>query len=408
MARETTSPLDQDWLTPSFFADPYPHYHQLRSQAPVWWSEKLNSWVLTSYDDVVAALRDPGRLSNAGRMGAILSKLPAVLQPSLQLLYDHYSVGLIFSDPPDHARLRSLVSKAFSPATVERMRPRIHAIVAELLDATAGKNALDVIADFAYPLPAMVICEMLGLPPSDRPQFRSWTEDILALMGGGLDAAGAERGQNSLQALREYYRRIIHERRAHPGDDLISNLVHAQEHGQRLSEPELLSTSVTLLTAGQETTTSLIANGLLALLRHPDQLALLRSRPELMPSAVEEFLRYESPVQRQLRLVTEDFELHGQRIRKGQIVSPFLGAANRDPAHFTDPDRLDITRTDHRHTAFGYGIHFCLGAPLARLDAPIAFAALLSRFPRLRLADQALEFKPDVTVRRLNFLWVEC
>lgn len=407
MLKQTTPPLDHAWLTPGFFADPYPHYDRLRSEAPVCWSDKLDSWILTRYDDVVAALRDPGRLSNAGRMGAILSKLPAALQPSLQLLYDHYSVGLIFSDPPDHARLRSLVSKAFSPAMVERMRPRIHAIVAELLDATAGKDTLDVIADFAYPLPAMVICEMLGLPPSDRPQFRSWTEDILALMGGNLDAAGAERGQNSLRGMRDYYRHIIAERRAHPGDDLISSLVHAQEQGQRLSEPELLSTSVTLLTAGQETTTSLIANGLLALLRHPDQLALLKSRPELMASAVEEFLRYESPVQRQLRLATEDFELHGQHIRKGQIVSPFLGAANRDPAHFADPDQLDITRTDHRHTAFGYGIHFCLGAPLARLDAPIAFAALLRRFPRLRLADRAVEFKPDVTVRRLTSLWVE-
>ena len=407
MARKTTLPLDHDWLTPAFFADPYPRYHRLRAQAPVYWSEKLSSWILTRYEDVVVALRDPGRLSNAGRMGAILSKLPAALQPSMQLLYDHYSVGLIFSDPPDHARLRSLVSKAFSPAAVERMRPRIHAIVAELLNAAAGKETFDVIADFAYPLPAMVICEMLGLPPSDRPQFRSWTEDILALMGGNLDAAGAERGQNSLQAMREYYQRIIYERRAHPGDDLISSLVHAQEQGQRLSEPELLSTSVTLLTAGQETTTSLIANGLLALLRHPDQLALLRSRPELMASAVEEFMRYETPVQRQLRLATEDFELHGQRIRKGEIVSPFLGAANRDPAHFSEPDRLDITRMDHQHTAFGYGIHFCLGAPLARLDAPIAFAALLSRFPRLRLADQALQFKPDVTVRRLESMRVD-
>ena len=406
MSSTSIPTLDHDWLTPAFLADPYPLYHRLRSEAPVYWSERLSTWILTRYSDVVAALREPGRLSNAGRMAALLDKLPETLRPNLELLYQHYSVGLIFSDPPDHTRLRALVTKAFTPAMVERMRPRIQKVVSELLDAVESRGAMDVIADFAYPLPATVICEMLGLPQSDRPQFRRWSDDIIGLLGAGADAERAERGQRSLRDLREYYRHIIGERRNRPGEDLISALIHAHEQGQRLSEAELLSTSVTLLTAGQETTTSLIANGLLALLRNPDQLQLLKRSPSLMASAVEEFLRYDSPVQRQLRLAKEDFELDGHRIRKGEIVSPFLGAANRDPAQFPNPDRLDITRTDNRHTAFGYGIHFCVGAPLARLEAPIAFSTLLSRLPNLRLAGQAPEFKPDVTVRGLKALTV--
>lgn len=406
MSSTSIPTLDHDWLTPAFLADPYPLYHRLRSEAPVYWSERLSSWILTRYSDVVAALREPGRLSNAGRMAALLDKLPETLRPNLELLYQHYSVGLIFSNPPDHTRLRALVTKAFTPAMVERMRPRIQKVVSELLDAVESRGAMDVIADFAYPLPATVICEMLGLPQSDRPQFRRWSDDIIGLLGAGADAERAERGQRSLRDLREYYRHIIGERRNRPGEDLISALIHAHEQGQRLSEAELLSTSVTLLTAGQETTTSLIANGLLALLRNPDQLQLLKRSPSLMASAVEEFLRYDSPVQRQLRLAKEDFELDGHRIRKGEIVSPFLGAANRDPAQFPNPDRLDITRTDNRHTAFGYGIHFCVGAPLARLEAPIAFSTLLSRLPNLRLAGEAPEFKPDVTVRGLKALTV--
>jgi pimeloyl-[acyl-carrier protein] synthase len=404
MSRASIAELDNDWLTPAFLANPYPLYHRLRSEAPVYWSERLSSWILTRYSDVVAALRDPGRLSNAGRMAALLDKLPETLRANLELLYQHYSVGLIFSDPPDHTRLRALVTKAFTPAVVERMRPRIQTIVNELLDAVESRGTLDVVADFAYPLPATVICEMLGLPQSDRPQFRRWSDDIIGLLGAGADAERAERGQRSLRDLREYYRRLIGERRHHPGEDLISALIQAHEHGQRLGEAELLSTSVTLLTAGQETTTSLIANGLLALLRNPDQLHLLNSNPSLIAQAVEEFLRYDSPVQRQLRLAAEDFELDGHRIRKGQIVSPFLGAANRDPAQFPDPDQLNITRTDNRHTAFGYGIHFCVGAPLARLEAPIAFSTLLRRLPNLRLAGEVPEYKPDVTVRALKAL----
>ena len=404
MSSASIPTLDHDWLTPAFLADPYPFYRRLRSEAPVYWSERLSSWILTRYSDVVAALREPGRLSNAGRMATLLDKLPETLRPNLELLYQHYSVGLIFSDPPDHTRLRALVTKAFTPAMVERMRPRIQTIVSELLDAVESRGAMDVIEDFAYPLPATVICEMLGLPQSDRPQFRRWSDDIIGLLSAGADAERAERGQHSLRDLRDYYRRIIGERRNRPGEDLISALIQAHEHGQRLSEAELLSTSVTLLTAGQETTTSLIANGLLALLRNPDQLQLLKQNSSLMASAVEELLRYESPVQRQLRLAKEDFELEGHRIRKGEIVSPFLGAANRDPAQFPDPDRIDITRTDNRHIAFGYGVHFCVGAPLARLEAPIAFSAMLHRLPNIRLAGEVPEYKPDVTVRGLKAL----
>jgi cytochrome P450 len=407
MSSRTKHSLDEAWLTPEFLANPYPHYQRLRMEAPVFWSERLSSWVLTRYADVVAALRDSTRLSNAGRMAALLDKLPETLRPNLQLLYDHYSVGLIFSDPPDHTRLRALVTKAFTPAMIERMRPRIQAFVHQLLDTVAGQRQMDVIADFAYPLPATVICDMLGLPQADRAQFRAWTDDIIGLLGAGASAERAERGQRSLRGMREYFQVLIRERRAHPGEDLMSALIQAYEQGQRLSEAELLSTSVTLLTAGQETTTSLISNGLLALFHHPAQLQLLKNNPALSSSAIEEFLRYDASVQRQLRLVTTDFELGGHHIRRGEIVSPFLAAANRDPAQFSEPDELDITRTENRHLAFGYGVHFCLGAPLARLEAPIAFTALLERFPNLRLTDEPLEYKADITVRGLKALPVE-
>ncbi len=396
--------LDRDWLTPEYLANPYAHYRRLRLEAPVFWSETLNSWVLTRYDDVIAALRTPQLLSNAGRMAAMLDRLPENLRTNLDLLYEHYRAGLIFSDPPNHTRLRTLVNRAFSPAVVERLRSRIETLVDDLLDAVQGAGAMDLVQDFAYPLPAAVACALLGLPLTDRPLFRQWSDDIIGLFGAGADAARATRGQASLRHFRDYLHHLIVARRKNPGEDIISALIVAHERDDRLSEAELLSTSVTLLTASQETTTSLIGNGLLALLRHPDQLRRLQAEPALVKGALEELLRYDSPVQRQLRLATEDFEIGHQRIRKGEIVSPFLGAANRDPAQFPDPDRLDITRPDNRHTAFGYGIHFCVGAPVARVEVAIALTTLLRRLPGIRLATAAPEFKPDVTVRGLKTL----
>jgi len=396
--------IEEALLSPEFFANPYPFYQILRSATPIYWSDKLGTWIFTRYSDCVSGLRDPSLLSNAGRMTALLDQLPEAARQNLGLLYEHYSAGLIFSDPPDHTRLRALVNKAFTPAVVEGLRPRIQEIVEELIDGVQYRGTTDIIGDLAYPLPAMLISELFELPPRDRDQFRIWSEDIIALLGAGADAARAERGQRSLRALREYFVGLIAQRRHKPDSDVISALIAAREQGDRLSEAELLSTCVTLLTASQETTTNLIGNGVLALLRNPDQLEKLRDDPSLITTAVEELLRYDAPLQRALRRVTETFEVDGERIEKGELVSLMLGAANRDPNQFPDPDRLNISRQENRHIGFGYGIHFCLGGPLARIEGQIAISALLRRLPSLRLASEELEWRQDVSVRGLRAL----
>jgi pimeloyl-[acyl-carrier protein] synthase len=390
--------------TPEFFANPYPLYHRLRSESPVYWSEKLGGWLLTRYDDCTAALRDYRRLSNRDRMTVLLNPLGEEAGKRFELVRRHFCEGLIFSDPPDHTRLRTLVNKAFTPSTVERMRPRIQEIVKALLDAVQDGKEMDLIRDFAFPLPNTVRSDILGLPLEDTDQLKKWADDIMALFGAGAEHDRAERGQRSLIAAREYLSGLIEKRRQKPGDDLISVLIMAREQNDKLSAGELLSTCSTLFTASQETTTSLIGNGMLALLQNPDQLQELKDNPDLIEAAVEELLRYDGPLQRQLRAATEDFEIRGEPIRKGQMVCPMLAAANRDPEEFPDPDRLDIERQENQHIAFGFGIHWCVGAPLARLEAQIAINALLSRFPGLELKSNVIDRPHDFTVRSVRSL----
>lgn len=397
----------RNWLTPEFFADPYPFYHELRAVEPVHWSDKLNGWVVTGYNHVVAALRDPKTFSSAGRMTALLNTLPEADRVRFKLVYDHFSVGLIRSDPPDHTRLRTLISKVFTPKAVEDSRARVHAIVNELLDEAAKKQRINLVAEFAYLLPATVICEILGVPVKDSDRVRTWSGEINSVIAGVLPLReAAERMQNALVDLRAYYTDLIEQRRRKPKGDLLSLLVAAEEQGDKLTLEELLSTAENLLAAGHETTTSLIGTGVWALLQHPDQLELLRRKAELMPAAVEEILRYQSPVQRQTRVVAADCGFGGKQMRKGQLVFVMVGAANRDPSIFHDPDRFDIQRTDNRHIAFGFGIHFCIGAPLARLEAPLALDALFRRFPNLKLATTEVEWKPTAAVRSLKSLSV--
>jgi len=307
-------------------------------------------------------------------------------------------------DPPDHTRLRGLVSKAFTPKALESLRPRIQQIVDGLLDQIERRGEMDLIEEFAYPLPVIVICEMLGVPVKDHERFKHWGLDIAR----GLDAImlppDSEVGKRSVsgrRALAEYFRALIAERRAAPRDDMLSALIAAEEAGDKLSEEELLASCILLLVAGHETTVNLIGNGTLALLKHPEQLRRLRENPGLIGSAVEELLRYDGPVQRTARIPSEDLVIGGKTIPKGEMVMPFLGAANRDPAQFPDPDRLDITRTDNRHIAFGMGIHFCLGAPLARMEGQIAISTLLRRLPKLALASQLPEHRQSLTLRGL-------
>jgi hypothetical protein len=404
MAQQAIPEIEAALGAPEYFADPYPLYHRLRSQAPVYWSDKLECWLVTRYDDCLAALRDYKRLSNRDRMTVLLRPLEAEASARFALVRRHFCQGVIFSDPPDHSRLRTLVNKAFTPATVEKMRPLIQQVVAELIEGMKDKDEADLIADFAFHLPNRVRAEILGLPLEDSGKLKTSAEGMVALLGGGADPERVDRGQKALIQVREYLGRRIVERRKNPGTDLISTLILAREQNDKLSEDELLSTCSTLFSASQETTTSTIAASMLALFRHPDQLQLLREHPEYIESAVEEFLRYDGPLQRQLRAVREDFELRGEQIKKGQMVCPVLGAANRDPEQFPDPDRLDLTRHDNQHIAFGYGIHWCVGAPVARLELQVAINALLQSFPHIQLNADAIERPHDYTVRSIKAL----
>ncbi len=386
--------LDEQLLSPEFTANPYPVYRQLRAESPVYWSESWDAWLITRYDDVVATLRDYRHFSNAGRITSLLDHLPSPDREELRPLESNFAGGLINSDPPDHTRLRALVNRAFTPRTVEGIRPRVQTIVNELLDRVQRAGRMEVIRDIAYPLPAIVIAEMLGVPPEDRDQFKHWADEIASFQGmGSCTAAAVRNSQNFLLKMRTYLGDLVADRRMHPRKDLLSALVSAEDGGIRLSAEELLSTSVTLMIAGHETTTSLIGNGLLSLLRHPDQMQKLRNDPSLIELAVEEFLRFESPIQRNMRRIDEDLELGGKFLRTGQIAFQMLGAANRDPGQFLSPECLDIRREPNRHVAFGHGVHFCVGAPLARLEGPIAIATILSRFPKLALAADVVRWR---------------
>jgi len=386
-----------DLLDPAVLSDPYPLFHRLRTEDPVHWEADLEFWALTRYADALYALREDSLLSSAIHD----SPRPGGVGLSSARWF-------VFLDPPRHTRLRALVHSAFTPQVVEGLRARIQAIVDELLDRAAEAGRLDLIADLGFPLPAIVIAELLGVPAEDRAQFRAWSADLAA--AGGLvrmAADGAERLSRARAggaALNAYFRDIIRERRRAPRDDLVSRLTGVQSAEGTLSEEELVDTCALLLFAGHETTTNLIGNGMLALLRHPDELSRLRADPSLIGSAVEELLRYDSPVQMRVRVARETVEIGGRRIAKGQRVLILVGAANRDPARFPDPDRLDIARPDNRHLAFGHGIHFCTGAPLARLEGAIAIRRLLRRFPRLELTTDQLAWRETLTLRALNAL----
>lgn len=405
MAINSSSSIDQLLVSPAILSDPYPIYHQLRAEDPVHWSDVWGCWVLTRYADVIAVLRDYRRFTNVGRIASFLDQLPANVRAQISPLYNNFTVGMPNTDPPEHTRVRGLVNSAFTARVVDGMRPRVQEIVDGLLDQAESGGAMEVIGSFAYPLPAIVIAEMLGVPAEDRDRFKAWSDDIVAFHGTGRPHI--ETIMKSTAALLEtkaWLLRLIEARRKQPEDDLISALVAAEERGEMLSETELVATCITLLTAGHETTTGLIGNGLLALLRHPDQLRKLRENPALIGTAVEEFLRFDTSFLRAWRLTAEDVEIGGKRIPKGQTLSLMLGAANRDPAQFDHPDRLDITRDPNLHTSFGWGIHFCAGAPLARREAEIAFTTLLRRFPHMKLDEAGVEWQQNNTFHNLKSL----
>jgi cytochrome P450 len=394
-----TTGLQYNPLDPAVRANPYPLYHLMRADDPVRPSDFLpDVWVLLRHEDVSAVLHDRRFSSNNFIEGG---RTLAGAEVELGLL-DRRT--MLTSNPPDHTRLRGLVSKAFTPRMVEGLRPRIQQIVDTLLHEVASRGRLDLIADFAYPLPVTVIAEMLGISPDDRERFRRWSDDVIVTIEPLVPTEDLERAGRSAAELQRYFEQVVAQRRRSPGTDLMSALIAAEEQGDRLSQEEMYATCVLLLVAGHETTKNLIGNGMLALMRHPDQLQLLCDDPSLIDSAVEELLRYDSPVQSTIRFALEDVEIGGKTIAGGQMVVLSLGAANRDPEAFPNPDRLDIRRAENHHLSFGHGLHFCLGAPLARLEGQIAITTLLRRMPGLRLDAEEPEWLPSLTLRGLASL----
>jgi cytochrome P450 PksS len=386
-----------DIASPRFKADPYPWYARLRAEAPVhrvrlavW----MDAWLVTRYDDVAALLRDTTRFSNDMR-----PKFWWV--PRRLKLLD----SVLSSDPPDHMRLRTLVSKAFTPRSVERLRGRTQQICDELLDAAQARGRLDVVNDFALRLPLTIIAEMLGIPEAERGPFNIWTQRVAAAMGGAVPAL--LRGVPTMWEAPKYLRRLIARRRAEPADDVVGALVEAEEDGDRLSEDEILGMIGLFLVAGFETTMSLVALGTLALLQHPEQRRRFQEEPELTESAVEELVRFTSPLEGGFfRIARADAEIAGVTIPKGGIALPMIGSANHDETQFDRPDELDLGRSPNRHLGFGGGIHFCLGAPLARMEAGIALTTLFRRFPHLGLGEpaQGLRYRRGPLMRGLEKL----
>jgi cytochrome P450 len=377
--------------------DPHPFYRRLREKDPFHRSRPADGWILTRYDDVAAVLADKTFSSDERNLRRWRRMQARMRRAGLPDPYEEERASMLRLDPPDHTRLRNLVNRAFTPRAVERLRPAVERYVDELLAPVGRCRGMELVADFAAPLPVSVIAELLGVPVADRERFRHWSDEAVRTLGDN-SITDRRRANAAMIELGEYLGAIAEERRTDPREDLLSALVRAEVAGDRLSRAELLTTCVLLLVAGNETTTKLIGNAVLALLGHPEQLALLRAQPERVPGAVEELLRYDGPVQLTSRMVLDDRELAGRPLRRGQQLVLVLAAANRDPAQFEDPDRLDVTRKDVRHLAFGSGLHFCLGAQLARLEAALALEAIVTRFPGLRVAG-AIEWGDNTVLR---------
>ncbi|MXV95243.1 MAG: cytochrome P450 [Gemmatimonadetes bacterium] len=381
-------------LAPSFVADPYPVYRRLRDRDPVHYSILTEQFVVSRFADVDRILRDHRNFSNdlqraRSSRGSLGTRKK--LRPSM-----------LVQDPPDHTRLRRLVSRAFTPRSVAKMEDYIRATAHGLLDEVEGAGEFDLMKAFAVPLPTIVIARMIGVPEQDLDRFKVWSDHLARALEPLLTTEEEELVHQSDQQLAEYFRAIIEQRRREPRDDLVSRLAEAEDEGDKLTPDETIVMLRLLLTAGNETTTNLIGNGFRALLRHPDQLTLLRERPELAAAAVEELLRYDSPVQLDMRITTRDLEIGNVAVQSGTLVTLAIGSANHDPERFQRPDELDITRSDQGNISFGRGIHHCLGAPLARLEGRVALEVLLERFDRIGFGPRAPRYRPSVVLRGLE------
>jgi cytochrome P450 len=407
MIATATSPVGQapalslyHLLDPEVLANPYPLYKRLRTEDPVHWDPFLHAWIVTRYADVLTVLLkysadrtpSPEKLSEMGL---------SVLNPIAQVMVRQ----MLFLDPPTHTRLRGLAAHAFTPARTEVLRSHIRDITNNLLDAIQDRGRMDVIADLGEPLPCIVTAEMLGVPVEDHLQLKTWSQDFAEMLGNFQhNPDRASRILRTVEEMTAYFRSAMREQKLRPRGGLVSSMMNAEINGDRLTEEEVIANCIVTMVGGQETTTNLIGNGVLSLLRNSDQLEKLKSDLSLIPSAVEELLRYEAPSQHTARLAPEDTMLGGKAIRKRQAVIAVMAAGNRDPERFPDPDRLDIARQDNRHLAFGWAAHFCFGAPLARIEGQIALEAILTRLPNLALESNSLRWRSNLGLRGLTAL----
>ena len=383
-------------LDPKVLANPYPLYRRLREEAPVHWDPYLHTWVVTRYQDVVTVLHH----FSADRTPTP-EQLAAIGMDELRPIAQMMTKQMLFMDAPAHTRLRSLASMAFTPARVEALRNHIREILDRLLTPLLERGQMDVINHLAAPLPAIVTAELLGVPTSDSDQLKAWSADFAEVLGNFQhNPDRAARTLKCVAEMAEYFRDALQEQRAHPRDGLINSFITAEIDGDRLTDEEIIANCIVTMVGGQETTTNLIGNGVLTLMRNPDQLERLRNDPTLVPSAVEEMLRYESPSQQTARICPADTEMGGKLIRKGQAVIAVMAAGNRDPERFPDPDRFDINRSDNRHLAFGWASHFCFGAALARIEAQLTFEALVRRTSNLSpLTDAPIVWRENLGLR---------
>lgn len=395
--------ISDDLMAPEVITDPHIYYRHLRETDPVHWNERWGGWVLTRYDDVVQVLRDSKRFSS-DRMAYLARELSQEEQELYSPIFKVLSRWMVFRDPPGHTQLRLLLNPLFTPTAVEKYRPMVRSIVQNLINKIERHGRMEVVRDFAYQVPMTVILELMGTPLLDRDRIKEWSEQLGVFFFIRADEPRRrEIACQGVTALVDYLSPVVKERRANPGDDLISILIKAQEGGH-LTEDDVIATCVLLVFGGHETTMNLIANGTLALIRHPEEWERLRREPPLGSFAVEELLRYDGSVKATVRWAKEDVDVGGKTLRKGDRVLVALSAANRDPEQFTDPDGLDLGRDPNPHVAFAHGIHVCLGAPLARMEAQEAFSGLTQRLACPTLEREELEYFPTVVSRALKTL----
>jgi cytochrome P450 len=390
-------------LDPEVLADPYPLYRELRSAKPVHWDPYLHAWVLTRYVDVQQVLThfSANRTPSAEQLSALgIDNINPVAEVMVR--------QMLFRDPPAHTRLRTLAACAFTPARVSALRDHIQDICDRLIDGVSTKGEMDVISDLAAPLPAIVTSELLGVPIEDHQRLKNWSADFAEMLGNFQhNPDHAKKALRAIEEMTEYFKEAISEQRSCPREGLIHSFLSAEVNGDRFTDEEVIANTIVTMVGGLETTTNLIGNGLLTLLRHPEKFAELRGDSTLIPGAVEELLRFESPSQHTARITPEETVIGGQQIRKRDAVIAVMGAANRDPERFPDPDRLDFRRPDNRHLAFGWGPHFCFGASLARIEGQVAFATILQRLHAIEMLPQQLEWRTNLGLRGLTSLQIK-